>query len=146
MAVPVVPGMSCDGTQCFACQQRLKHTFGDEWELMHRQAITIARISPLSYDEAVERIILRESLPVVPVVTYHSGKKTTLEAFEEFGKALRELVQEMGKVLEPFAKYTLDKLEPPASAMDRALQARKNRNTGPARPTGQAARRPRRHQ
>lgn len=140
-----------DETHDFAAaQERLRNKFGDEWEAMHRQASTIARISLLSYSEAVDHILRREAFPVVPTVQFHNprgyGKTATMEAFEEFGRAWARLVADIGKVLEPYVRHVADRLEPPANVMERALQARKNRNTGPARPTGQAARRPRRHQ
>jgi hypothetical protein len=88
-----------------------------------------------------------ERFPVVPVVHYHSGKKTTVEAFEEFGRAWAQLVKDAAQVLEPFARHIAERwAQPPANVMERALQARKNRNTGPTRPSAASARRPRRHQ
>lgn len=102
----------------------------------------------------------RDILPVVPVVPFHRatisyprghGKKSMSEAFEDFGEAWVKLAEELAKVAAtvPLVQFARERLntwaEPPPDVMERALQARKNRNTGPARPSAQAARRPRRH-
>jgi hypothetical protein len=82
-----------------------------------------------------------------PAVPYHDGKKTVGEAFEDFRLAWQRLMDESVVPLVEFARHHLTSwAEPPPSVMERALQDRKNRNTGPTRPSGQNARAPRRHQ
>ena len=109
--------MSCDGTQCYHCNQRLQETFGDEWPEMSDQARLIVRISGLSYAEAVEHIIGRE-------------KQTTIGQFEEPQKVWRKLIEDIGKALETF----VEPIEPPADVIERARRLYENRNIGPEHP------------
>lgn len=100
-------------------------------------------------------------VPVVPVASYHSGKNrqlSTTEAFEEFGRAWDALAQELRRVVndlfagptDTFVKqlrsHGLIEDPGPEDPMERALWLKRHRSTGPSRPSGQAAHRPRRHQ
>ena len=141
--VPVVPVVLFDEARTFLAAQRLRARFPDEWEDMHRQALRIAEITPLSYEQAVDRIIRREPM-------------TTAEAFEAFGRAWQRLVKEVNDALEDLfggpVKVWAEKLReagllpevPPEDPRERALWAKQHRSTGPARPSGQNAHAPRR--
>lgn len=69
-------------------------------------------------------------------------------AIADAAKALAQLLESWPKVpIVPFAREHLNNwAAPPETVMERAIAARKTRNTGPARPSGPSARRPRRHQ
>lgn len=92
-------------------------------------------------------------VPVVPVVPFKQV------AMEDFNRAWRELADAIGKIWDAYFGGISDFLSKMRDAgliaadpgeeydpREHAPQARRNRNTGPANPTGQSAHRPRRHQ
>lgn len=117
---------------------RLRRAYGDEWEDMHRQAVKIASMTPLSYAEAVDRIIRRDfpETDLTPIYTeVKRAMGQLMEAFTSASTRWARQLREAGLLPE----------EPPADPRERALWMVKNRNTGPARPSAASARRPRRH-
>lgn len=77
------------------------------------------------------------------LVAEHMGR-----SLAETAKAIQALVDALPTVpVVPFAREHLNSwAAPPQSVMERAIEAKKHRSTGPARPSAASARRPRRHQ
>lgn len=81
-----------------------------------------------------------KTLEAAQAAAEHLGRSMT-----EVAKAAQAIADAVPVV--PFARHHLNTwTAPPPSVMERAIEARKNRNTGPARPSGPKAHAPRRHQ
>lgn len=128
---------------------RLCLTLPDGEGLRHHVAAH-ARESVYSYDEIDETVRNLRALAAHCDdcrTTIHRDARpaTTAESWDQLGFEMGKVFEGIKKAFEPIAEKLLYD-SPPADPKARALWARKNRSTGPARPSGQAARRPRRHQ